>query len=261
MMRKMNLYKAAMCAAAIMMFTSCLDGGSNIVRNYALGVVRLDMKTMKNVLDISDNDYPFYSPVFSVMNEGVCCQVQYLLDWGLAENSQAVLTSNGYYTVTIEEKLEVDRYPLSGLLTDTLKALTNEFPVVNPLININGYIKGLLFMSHQLKQPTDQQTGWELSYDSQNPVKDENGQRVYDLYLRAFVKAPGSKSAEDMAVMNAYEMGNYLKMIAQNEKNLNHQQFYLRFNYVSEIKEDQLTWKRSDNRAVQVTDILPETSY
>jgi hypothetical protein len=261
-MRVFNNWKlicaASTVAAMAVTLSSCLEGGGNSVRNQTAGVVRLDLNTFKNVLDISAYE-SFYSPAFSNMDEGTCCFIYYELDYELPENSANVITANGYYTVTILDKVEVDRYPLLPTADTSGIALPNETPLIAPA-QVSGYVKGILFLAHQLKSPEDQKTEWQLSYDWQNPYISEEGGNIYDVYLRAIVRVSSTKTSEERYESCAYDMKTFLESAAQREKSLNKDLVSLRFNYVSEIREDgTVVWSKADVIDLGVQMIIPET--
>jgi hypothetical protein len=249
-MKKISKYGAIFVMAAMVMLTSCLDGGKNSASGVEFGVARFEMKTMKMVLDIPDGT--LYSEAFQNLNEGACCWVQFDIDYDAPENSSDMVSALGYYTVTVTSKEEIDKYMASNFLTDTARVQPNEIAVVNPVYNIYRYVKNNFFIGQVLQQPTDQKYQWSLSYNGQNMSKEENGQNVYDVYVRAMVVSPSSKSPEDKEYINAYDMGNYLNAIAQTEKNLSKSYVYIRFNYVSEIKDDVLIWKQSEKQELPI---------
>lgn len=244
------------CAAALaatVMLTSCLDGGSNSQSGTTVGVVRLDTKTMKHVLDHSTPIVPyspFYSPHFNNVKEGACFWVYYDLNLDAPENASNVVKTNGYYTVTVREKAELDQYAIMKFTDtgapDTAKMLEKEVALANPNYQIMGYVKGYLFVGHALKQPTDQKNYWFLTYNADNMVKEEGGERIYDVFLRAKVKTPGTKSETDMMVANAYQIKDYLETAARDEQSKGNTRFYLRFNYASSVKDGKLTWAKGE---------------
>jgi hypothetical protein len=122
-----------------------------------------------------------------------------------------------------------------------------------------AYLKGMLFMAHQLKKGSDQRDLWHLSYDPQATIKEENGRQIYDVYLRATVRVSSTKTQEESYELCAYDMKYFMESAAQKVKNAGNTVFYLRFNYVSEIEEDALTWKYKDME-MNVGEILPTTT-
>ncbi|MGP1420282.1 MAG: hypothetical protein ACTTKI_01660 [Tannerella sp.] len=241
------------CAAALaatVMLTSCLDGGSNSQSGTTVGVVRLDTKTMKHVLDNSTPIGPFYSPSFKNVKEGACIIASFDLNYDAPENASNVVKTNGYYTVVVREKAELDQYMIMKFTDtgapDTAKMLEKEVALANPNYQILGYVKGYLFVGHALKQPEDQRNYWFLTYNADNMVKEESGERIYDVFLRAKVKTPGTKSEKDMMVANAYQIKDYLETAAREEQSKGNTRFYLRFNYASSVKDGKLTWAKGE---------------
>jgi hypothetical protein len=223
-----------------------------------IGIVRFDTKTLRNVLDVFGGT--FYAPQFETMQEGACCIFVYELDFNAPENDMAMLQANGYYTVTISYKEDIDKYSLSSVMTDTTTVLPDETAVIDPASNTLGYLKGILFMAHQLKKASDQRETWHVSYDPQATAKEENGRQIYDVYLRTTVRVSSVKTQEDGYDLCAYDLQYFMESAAQKAKSAGNATFSVRFNYVSEISDDALTWKYKDME-MNATDILPETTY
>lgn len=258
-MKKVSLF-GAFILMAVVMFTSCLGEGSNTSSGTLIGVVRFDSeKLFKNVLDVSEYEH-LYSVAFGGMVEGDCYFVSYELDMDDPENQSESLQNNGCYTIKVLDKQQITKFNLQSLLTDTTKLLTNEIPVKNPVYgNSSLYIKGKFFLSHQIDEPSDQKTTWNLSYDPTNMVVEENDNRIYDLFIRA--TNSGTQTKAEKYNTYAYDMGYYLKQVANTEKNLKNEKFYLRFNYVSEIKGDTaIVWKASEKLETSVEMIIPSES-
>jgi hypothetical protein len=227
------------------MFTACLEGGRNTMSDSTIGIVRFDTKTARKVLDVYGG--VFYSPTFDNMQEGACCYIAFEVDFNAPENDPAVLELNGYYTVTVTYKEDIDKYMMSpGTLTDTTQVLADETPVTNALDTKLGYLNGVLFMAHQLKKASDQREIWDLSYDMQNRMTEESGRHIYNVYLRATVRVSSAKTQEEGYDVCAYEMKYFMDTAAEQEKNAGQTTFYIRFHYVSEINGDILTWKHAD---------------
>ncbi|MDR2040784.1 MAG: hypothetical protein LBP98_00500 [Tannerella sp.] len=258
-MKKWNLnwMSAVLWITSMTLFTSCLEGGRNTVSDTTIGIVRFDTKTFRNVLDVYGGT--FYAPQFETMQEGACCIVVYELDFNAPENDATLLQANGYYTVTISYKEDIDKYTLSSIVTDTTTVLTDETAVMDPTYNLLAYLKGVLFMAHQLKKGSDQRDLWHLSYDPQATITEESGRQIYNVYLRATVRVSSIKTQEDGYDLCAYDMKYFLESAAQNAKNAGSSVFNIRFNYVSEIGEETLAWKYKDIE-MNVTDILQETT-
>lgn len=260
-MKKVKVF-GAILMMAVLMFTSCLGDGNNSITRTNAGVIRMDSKTFRNVMDLSEYE-SIYSPAFANMTPGACCYAYYELDYDLAENSNEMVKANGYYTVTVMQKEEVDQFYMLNSLTDTTKLMVKETPITNPVYENGGsYVKGRLFITHQIKQPEDQKTVYNLSYDPQfeNIEKGTSGNRTYDIFLRATINSEGSKTSEEKLYSYAYNMDDFFKRVANIEKGLGNKTFDIRFNYVSAIDtaKNVMTWKKSDGLSLYVETILPE---
>lgn len=240
---------------AVVMFTSCLGEGSNVMERPIVGVVTTHPQTFQKVLDVGG---VYFSAVdFLDKSDGACWWVHYRLDNDLPENANAGQT--GIYTVAILNKYEYERHDVASQLTDSSVLLEKELPLMNPVYNFQGYIQGRIFLDHALNQPKGQQNNWDLSYDYQKMYEEESGERVYELYIRATVKSESTNSAENQLIPCAYYARSFFEAAAREEKSDNKSDVYFRLNYVSEIREDgEMTWKKTEKLYLPVNIILTE---
>jgi len=257
MMKKLNLQRVIMCFVSLLLFVSCWEGGANKESGYAVGVVRLNETIFANVLDVSEYE-SFYSSLFANSYPGACFQVYYELDYDDPDNTYENVVANGFYKVIIIDKYELDRFDMAYSLTDTTKALADEVAIEDPILSGDlAYVKGMGFFYSILEIPAEQKMNWILSCDLQNIAKEENGQRYYDVFLRSTVYQSSSKSPENTGVLNAYNMKYYLEMVAHEVKSLGNTTFKLRFNYVSKIEDEILTWSQQESTDISVDYIIP----
>ena len=262
-MKKISLL-GAFFMMAVMLFTSCLGEGSNEDTRKAVGIVRFDSQSSKFVLDTS----PFgtvYSPVFNspemAYNEGACYLLELTVNYDLPENSPEAINSNGFYTVIVNWKYEVDRYAIyGGSSIDTSTVLTNEIPIIDPLLSIDGYVKGVLFFQHGVEKSDDQSISCRLTYDMESMFTEEGQERIYDVFLRATKNTEGTKTPSKAAIASAYDMKYYLESAARKEADEKNTRVNLRLNYASEIKDGKITWKKTEKIPIDVTLILPNQS-
>ena len=258
MMKKINLQNVVLFFISLLLFTSCIGTNSNSESGYIVGVVRIETKTFKPVLDVSD-DVAFYSVRFENTNPGACLHVYYELDFDSPENSYEVVASRGYFTVNILDKVELDQWYMSHYPDTTSQVLTDEVALLDPAMGGEvAYVKGMAFFGSILEIPAGQTMYWRLSCDMQDYMKEEGGSRYYDVFLRATVKTSSNKSPERTGSINAYDMQSYLERIARDEKNRDSKEFKIRFNYVSEIKDEVITWKQQESLPIFVAFILGE---
>ena len=258
-MKRLNLQGIMLFFVSLLFLTSCLGEGPQVQPGRTCVVVRFDMKSGKNLLDVSETE-SFYSNQFDYASEGNCFFVSYEIDYDKEENSAANIEANGYILVDVYHKPEIDRWNVSAVLTDTSQVLMDEV-VLNYAI-MNGefvYIKGIFFVNSALIMPADQQMYWNLSYDYDNMMSEEQGFRYYNVYLRASIRVASTKSKDGYIITNAFDMKNYLENVANKEKESGGTSFRIRFHYASEISEDgQIKWSSQDSNEIRIINIVPE---
>ncbi|MDR3252197.1 MAG: hypothetical protein LBT35_01330 [Tannerella sp.] len=239
---------------SIICLTSCLEG-SNETSGQAIGVFSAYGGKNFNPVFISSIGNVYSASMNTIMEDARCYFISYKYQGDLPENSAAMVMANGYSTVTLMECEEIDNYPFTPYRSDTSTVLPDETPLISGYAQ-NGisYVPGYLFLQHSALQAPDARLDWELSYDYSTTPTVESGLRYYDVFLRATVKIEGTKSAVETSYLNAYHVGNFLTDAANSEKsrlentgayNPNSSTFTLRINYVSEINDTEITWKRS----------------
>lgn len=247
---------SALFLMAVTMFTSCLDSGSDEQSGPTAGVVRFDSNTMKYVID-TDRFGTVYSPVFNSseldITEGKCYYLHITVNFDDPENSSEQLAINKYYTGIVNSKYEVSKYSISPGFMDTAQVVANEVPVVNGLNYIYGLVNGIFFLEHVVKKPEDQNLSWYLTYNTDSMVTVESSDRIYDIFLRAVKNNEGTKTSLESAVLNAYDMKYYMESAAKKEKELGKSVVNIRFNYVSDIKDEKMTWKKTDKTSIDVS--------
>lgn len=267
-MKKMNVF-GTIFIMAVLMLASCLEEGTDSETRSDIGVIGYS-KTSKKVMYLSENEC-IYSEVkdseeeaFSDYEEGDCCYATFAYDGNDPANSSSMLSTNGYYTVKVLENKNIDQYNMLSGLTDTSKLLLNETAITNALYEKGGrYVKGRLFIKQQINSLDKQQTSWNLSYDPDfdNIENETDGHRIYDVFLRATIESKGTTGTSTAIYpINAYNISDYYKKVANIEKELGNDTIHIRFNYVSAIDttKNSMTWKQSDGLSLLVKTILPE---
>lgn len=257
-MKNLGLF-LAMTLLSVCCLTSCLDG-SNTTTGQNVGVIDFASKGMVSVVKVPSGE--LYIPeIASLVNKGDLMigdrlYVYYTLDYDLAENSNAMLEANGYYTVSLNSYVVFEKNYLNYSLTDTATIMTDEVAVLDGLLNggINGFYDRYMFITHLVNQPENLELRWNLSYDRESMMPyEENGKRYYDLFVRAVPTNTSEKSKVDYPHCVSYDMGSYLREAAQKEKealgssySANNSKFTLRIFYASEIKDDKIVWKSKE---------------
>ena len=244
-----------LCVTLLSVFalTSCFEG-ENTAEGQALGV--LDYGKNRTPVLISSIG-PVSSPSFDAlilrgdMSIGGCYIISYLFNRDLPENSSGMYEANGYYTVSLNGLVELPTYNMEAYVADTSFAFSNEIAVSN-VYEDSEYLGGHLFIYQIVSQPSDLKLEWSMSYDETIEPTEEAVGRYYDVFVRATKMNSSENSNVNMQHLNAYNMGSYLKKVANKEKSLlgsnyveSSSMFKLRFNYVSAIDKDtqKVTWK------------------
>ena len=259
-MKKICLYLTGLFLS-VFLLTSCLEG-SNVREEIGYGL--LDWGGSNGMTPVLKSSMGFFSgsSVISLFNNGAMdiggCYVYYFrIDYDQPENAASIVDLNGYQTVTILDYGELSKYNVSSYLYDITQLLPSEMPLVKACNGLD-YVLGYLFISHTVNHPEDWKLTWEMSYDyaSLMTPMEGNGNRYYDLYLRARVQTPGEKTSKvETQYTNVYYMGDFLSLAASNERSKlggsyseSSSQFTVRFNYISELDEEMntMTWKNDE---------------
>lgn len=228
-------------AMATVLLTSCLEGGENSASGGFFGILSYESSVAKNLFFVSDQDYGYYIPAlandpnFMGDNEAVYAYITVNRD----SPENADIQSKGYYTATVDPGyVKFDKYPVSSVLTDTTKALTNELTLSEAVpYNI---VKNFFIMACVVpKVVNGQKNSYELSYNGAEGPKEVNGNRVYDFYVRMVKiedgKGATSQNAQDYVYFNSQSM---LKNLMNVEKMEGAENFNFRLNYAKTFNED-----------------------
>lgn len=246
-MKKINLYCMAV-VAVLMLLTSCLgdSGNRKESRNTQFAVARTDSKTFKTVLYV--NGAIIYSPAAELqVTPGNCYTVDYEIDFNSPENANAA--TNGYYIATIGNINELDKGSAIPQITDTTALMENE-QVINDLgVVFGGYIDGYMLIAAKLNQLKSQQTQWNLYYDMSQEVKENsNGERYYDMFVRAIKRVDGEGSTpSETLVYRVYEVKRFIEECLKKEKEAGKPRCIFRINYLKSINEKDSTDLKWDN--------------
>lgn len=248
-MKKLKFLGAV--AMATVLLTSCLDGGNNESQYEARAVVKMSTKSFKNLAYESDYTVPIYHSDLNQLEDGECIYAWKRIDLDDPVNQSA----SEYYTASEFKYVKVPTGDVSPLLDDTATIKDKEMTVTD--VAAATYIKGMLFVqSSHPNASSDQTNRISLSYDRNQEVKEVNGQRVYEIFLRAVKLTDGKTNTGNVTFENAYNMSSFFSYAIAQEKAENKHSVYFRFNYIKEFNKDTtaVTWATS-----KVTDYqIPE---
>jgi hypothetical protein len=246
-----------MTLITVVSFTSCLES-NNTMTAYYVGILDYSRNYTTPVMKTVYGD--FYGPELnSLINSGDMdfgegWYFQIIYDRDLPENSLEMVEINGYNTVSIYPMAKAVKYYATPYLTDTSEVMTNELPVSEILYYgydaLSGYAEGYLFLTHLVNHEAGSKLNWDISYDSNDMITEENGVRNYNLFIRAVKSVGGDdeKSGTNQYHFNTYQLRDFFDRAARNERDevgINATSFTIKFNYVSEIKESEIIWKNA----------------
>lgn len=231
--------------ANIMMMTSCLDdGGSSEIENVVVGVMKFDLKAVNYLFYFSDEDYPMNlgSTVTTSLNENDCVAVAFTL----READNPDVYNTGYYNVLVRDYAVIPKGYVTGV--DTANIRENEMPAID--VTYGGYAQGYLFLSSTHESVGDKQKSeYEVSYDfNQEPVKDNNGKNIYNLFLRAKKLEDGTSPITTRSITNAFYAGQFINHVIEKEKaeNSSEDYAYFQINYIRSFDKDSVpTWTKA----------------
>lgn len=230
--------------AILLLLTSCLgdDGGNSGTLRQVF--VKARYANMRTFLDAPNGDV-YYSDRVIDLTPGDWYLIDFSYDMNSPENLNAA--ENGFIVVNLLANPE----PISkGIVnregSDLEKPIDGEFPLIDGLTGF-GYMLNDLFISSKFKALTDQRSQFFMIFDYSQEPEVEQGQSVYNVYIRAKVTLEGKSPSGEANLLTYYNVEHIMEVINQQEKNKGNDSFYLKVNYVSEINEEtgELKWESS----------------
>ena len=260
-MKKCSMWVVAALSAMMVMFTSCLDGGSNEVQGSASGVVTRSASTGYQPV-LNTGSAPVYFPELddqSAYPDGTCMAVNIFIDYSLPENadwaSRGFITASLMDTPQVIEKGTVSEIRYERDTTD-LDESGNEVLLSSgfaPSVYTN-YVNGWLMFASNVRIGSRQIAEWKVYYP-QNPTVTATSQGIncYDFYIRATIEGDET-GATVSSVLNAYYLKSILDRINSMERNEGNEMFNIRFKFAKDTAENKITeWNISNPITIPVT--------
>lgn len=251
-----NLFLGSLLAVCALLMTSCLDGGKNESTEAYYGVIGYSDKSLKPVVYTPRG--VLYSPeieknvISGVIQPDDCCFIGVHINFDSPENSPEAYASKGYYTVNINQYIDVRKGTFYTQLQDTAVVDTAEMLVAAIDMSTTGLL-GIkkdrpLFVvgTYHDDYIEDQEQVYTLSYDPDQEPEVVNGEKVYNLYLRVVKTEEGKKTLSSMReLLNSFDARPFLNAV----KNKEEKQVNFRINCVKKLNEDKTKitdWTVSD---------------
>lgn len=211
--------------------TSCLGDGANEITYNRLGVVQTE--PWKCIF--TSDGYMISSPDFDARQDvkgGDCCLVDYRTNFSDE-------MGNGVYEAKILRYDTIVGWPLSPVLIDTALVLDGE-QTISVQVNRTTYIQGHLFLFTQHSgHLTNQKDLFSLSYNPKQIVQpDENGKRIYDLFLRVTKEGGENPAQSSLILPNAFTIRKFIEEASVAEKEAGQSGLYFKVNYTQRFNED-----------------------
>ncbi len=240
-MKKLSFLAAAL-ASAMSLFTSCLGDGDNEIEVLATGIVFMNDKAgFKQMVDIG-SAYLYIPQLMTAgeYSDGDCVGVGVHVNYDGPENADYM--TNGYLTASLTSHFEIATY-YPNYSMDTASVLPNEIPMVSAFqpSQLNNYVRGRLIFPSTIKAGSKQTLDFEVMYPMDVQPEEKNGKRYYNLYLRATATGDDT-GASNVSIVNAYYLKEMIDRANEIEKAAGKETYYLKFNFVREIKDDKPVW-------------------
>ena len=223
-----------------------------MINYHRVGVVRQTPIQCVYTSDSDGNIYVVSSSEFENredLEDGDCCSVDFKTNFGDQ-------LADGVYDADIFTYNTVDLYTLSDELTDTTVTIANE-RLVTPYILRTVYLEGRLFLQTQLKyHQEDQMDVMDLSYDPEAEAEeDEDGERFYNLYLRA-TQYGGTGDSSTYIKTTAFVIEDFLEQAKAREKQAGMEEVNLRIRYATGFNADttECVWGSTDSFTLLFTE-------
>jgi hypothetical protein len=205
----------------LVVFTSCLGDGSSTEEDTTFGVV---VRKGSRLLILDSKGYYTSSPeLLTTLNEGDCIHYRRFINFDVQE-------SNEYYSVSVVDYYKVPYADFRNNV-DTDNIIENEFTIsqINPITLLDDK---LFFSTVHPKVASDQKNNFHIECTETPETID--GKRVYNLYVRVVKRVAGEKTETPTALLNVAD----ISRLIQTEKNAGNKVLNIKFNYISELKED-----------------------
>lgn len=216
------------------LLTSCMGDGSNSINYHRVGVVRENPMRCIYTSDEAGNIFVITSPEFenkTDVKDGDCCQVNFKTNF--SED-----LGGGVYKAEITRYDTVHVWPLHETLTDTSEVMTNE-RLVTLDFKKSLYLEGRFFLQTQhTNHQADQKDVFDLSYNPDQKVElDEDGQRIYNLYLRV-VQEGGTGDSSRWINTTAFTIDRFLEQAKVTESKEGQDVVNFKVNYALRYNAD-----------------------
>lgn len=250
-MKEKGLYVVLMILGLLL--TSCLGDTHTRI---TMGVQEAVYQSLSSKgFRVSDGRFLYGSNLGVTADDGDCFLIEYSFD---AADSD--LKGSDSLAIEMEaQPVEVSLWSLSEEMTDTLAVLDGEV-LTKSLLGRKAYIAGRLFLWSNHSEVSGQQDSFMISYDPENMCREEDGKRIYNLYLRAVKTASASDeestSTETVLKTNAFDIEAFFLKAKEREIAMGETELTLGIRYASAYNKDttECVWSTAETMTVAIAD-------
>lgn len=202
---------------------------------------------------VSDGRFLYGSNLSVTGDTGDCFLIEYSFD---AADSE--LQGSDSLSIELEgQPVSVSLWPLDNNMTDTLAVLDGEV-LTKSLLGRKAYIAGRLFLWSNHTEVQSQQDSFMISYDPENMYTEEDGERIYNLYLRAVKKATVTENDEttvSVLATNAFLIEEFFDKAKEKEAERGETELSVAIHYVSAYNKDttECVWSVAEPMTISIT--------
>ncbi len=248
-MSKRQLYGLSLLVALIL--PSCMGDGSGSINYHRVGVIREEPVRCVYTTDEQGNIFIVSSADLEgreELKDGDCCIVDFRTNFRNA-------LADGVYEAEILRYDSVAVWPLRDVLTDTAAVLESE-RLVTLDFKKSVFLEGRFFLQTQhSNHQADQKDLFDLSYDPGQTVEvDEEGQRIYNLYLRV-TQDGGTGDSSRWIKTTAFVIEPFLDWAKEREIEEGADAIHFKINYVERYNADTTAciWAATDPFTLRFT--------
>lgn len=240
-MKKLKVLGLAAMAASMFSLISCLDSGSNTSSGTVFGYAQYNTTAGRTIVS-DDYGSAYASTSFDSQLSGGAYVSFY------AEINYDEQTSSSYLAVTASSITKYPEYTLSSAMQDTTSLMTNETTIDAISLVTAGSSSDIYYAFTANKHafvgvthadvPSDMDTDYEFFYNASIDPITVDGNRVYELYVRAIKTDEGDNTTTDLTVIGAYDLTYFLNRTLALEKNAGNSNIYFRFRYINSIDSE-----------------------
>lgn len=233
-----------------LLFTSCISGTEDKVTYFRNGVALLEPIPCIYTGDSLIITAAELDTVENLQNDD-CFQVEFrtAMDETIQKN---------IYSAEILRLDPVEQWPLHSELTDTTILLEKEQMIV-PAIRKTQILKKKLFLQTELSNYRAQQTdNYDLSYNSKEVIEEnEDGRKIYDLFLRSTKEAEGDTIQKKWIQTNAFRIDSLIDNAIASGLDIQRDSLHIRLNYGQRYNADttKFIWTSSSLYSVPLSEI------